>query len=357
MILFANFCFAGCREEGVSKDMSLNLPPFSTTGIGSVPFADADDACTRITDTFDIPFWPQMARRSHREGMIAQFAEGMPYLRIDDALERVWVKRDDSDQLTPFYVACADDVRSAISGSAAQGLHAFSRMMSSRRISAVKGHVTGPLTFTLGLKDAEGKPVYFDEELREIASLLLQAKIRWQVDLLKQFADEVIIFLDEPIFSAIGSSSYLGVENAEVERLLTDSVAAVRQAGGLAGVHCCGKSDWALVMRSGADILSFDAFEYFDTLALYTGELREFYGRGGSLAWGIVPTSDVIGSADERSVAEALRGKVDHLSRLVPEEMVRQQSLITPACGTGSRTPEETGKIFRLIRAAKAAMV
>lgn len=337
--------------------MPLNLPPFSTTGIGSVPFADADDACVRISDTFDIPFWPQMARRSHREGMIAQFAEGMPYIRFDDALERVWVERDGSDQLTPFYEACADDARSAISGSAAAGLHAFSRRMNGRRIPAVKGHVTGPLTFTLGLKDTEGKPVYFDEEFREIASLLLQAKIRWQVDLLKRFADRVLIFLDEPIFSAIGSSSYLGVEDAEAARLLTDSVAAVRQAGGIAGVHCCGKSDWALVMRSGADILSFDAFEYFETLALYAGELEEFYRRGGSLAWGIVPTSDVIAGADERSVAEALRAGVGQLSRRVPEAMVLRQSLITPACGTGSRTPEETDKIFRLIHAAKAAMV
>ena len=29
--------------------------------------------------------------------------------------------------------------------------------------------------------------------------MLLKAKIRWQVDVLKQFADEVIIFIDEPI--------------------------------------------------------------------------------------------------------------------------------------------------------------
>lgn len=336
--------------------MSLKLPPFSTTGIGSVPFADAADACTRIANTFDLPFWPQMARRSHREGMIAQYAEGMPYIRFDDTAERVWVERDDSDQLTPFYEACTEDARMAVSDRAAEGLHAFTRMMSGKRIPAAKGHVTGPLTFTLGLKDADGKPIYFDEEFREIASMLLQAKIRWQVDLLRQFADQVVIFLDEPIFSAIGSSSYLGVEDAEVERLLTDSVAAIQQAGGIAGVHCCGKSDWALVMRTGTDILSFDAFEYFETLALYTDELKAFYEHGGSLAWGVVPTSDLISEVGERAVAEALRLKVDQLAGRLSSNMVRQQSLITPSCGTGSRTPEETEKIFRIVRAVKAAM-
>ncbi|HSW61980.1 MAG TPA: hypothetical protein VLH56_01465 [Dissulfurispiraceae bacterium] len=336
--------------------MSLNFPPFSTTGIGSVPFADPTDACRRIAEAFDIAFWPQMAQRSHREGMIAQCAEGMPYIRFDDALERVWVERDESDQLTPFYESCTHDTRLPITESAAAGLHAFIRMMVGRRVPAVKGHLTGPLTFALGLKDEQGKSVYFDEELREITSMLLQAKIRWQVDELKQCADRVIIFLDEPIFSAIGSSSYLGVEDAEVERLLADSVTAIHQAGGIAGVHCCGKSDWALVMRTGTDILSFDAFEYFETLALYTDDLRAFYERGGFLAWGIVPTSDLIGEADEIAVAEAMRRKVDHLCRHLQKETVRRQSLITPSCGTGSRTPEETEKIFRMIRSVKAAM-
>lgn len=336
--------------------MSLNLPPFSTTGIGSVPFADPADACRLIAETFDIAFWPQMARRSHREGMIAQWAEGMPNIRFDDAAERVWVERDGPDQLTPFYEFCTDDARMAVTESAAAGLHAFTRLMAAERRPAVKGHVTGPLTFALGLKDEQGKPVYFDEELREITSMLLQAKIRWQVDQLRQSADQVIIFLDEPIFSAIGSSSYLGVEDAEVERLLADSVAAVQRAGAIAGVHCCGKSDWALVMRAGTDILSFDAFEYFETLALYTDDLRAFYERGGLLAWGIVPTSDLIGDADEKAVADAMRRKVDHLCRHLPEEAVRRQSLITPSCGTGSRTAAETEKIFRIIRSVKAAM-
>ncbi|HMK43191.1 MAG TPA: hypothetical protein VK445_03560 [Dissulfurispiraceae bacterium] len=336
--------------------MTLHLHHLATTGIGSVPFSDPTTACAHILETFDVPFWPQLAQRSYREGMIAQYAEGMPYLRFDDQKERIWIEQDDSDRLTPFYEASADSSAFPISKQAAAGLHAFIRIAAGRRLPVVKGHVTGPLTFTLGLKDVEGKPVFFDEEMREIASMLLQAKVRWQIDLLKQIAEDVILFLDEPIFSAIGSSSYLGVEDSEVERLLTDCVAAAQQAGAAAGVHCCGKSDWALVMRTGADILSFDAFEYFETLALYPAELRDFIGRGGLLAWGIVPTSDLIRDVDEQAIVGDLREKLAHLAGLVGSDVLHHRGFITPSCGTGSRTVEETEKIFRILRAAGIAM-
>ncbi|MCX8031525.1 MAG: hypothetical protein N3A59_08125, partial [Thermodesulfovibrionales bacterium] len=87
------------------------------------------------------------------------------------------------------------------------------------------------------LKDPYGRLIYFDDELREVASLILQAKARWQIEIFKQFCDEVIIFIDEPILSAIGGSSYLSVNPEEILRLLKDIVSAIEKAGGIAGIH------------------------------------------------------------------------------------------------------------------------
>jgi hypothetical protein len=336
--------------------MSSIIAPFSTTGIGSAPHNNAQEVCELIAASFDIPFWPQLPLRSFRESMVAQYAEGMPFLRIDDSAEKISVERDESDDPDRFYEAHAEQPAIAISEDYSAGIHAFLKTFGQKRFGMVKGHITGPLTFTLGLKDASGSSIYFDEELREIGSMLLQSKIRWQIETLKKIADDVIIFIDEPIFSAIGSSSYLGVENDEILRLLGDSVAAIEDAGGIPGIHCCGKADWQLVIKSGVKILNFDAFDYFDTLALYSDDVRGFLDAGGYLAWGIVPTSDIIASVKDEGVIASFKERLSRLQGLTKSDLVYKQALITPSCGVGSRTIAEAEKIFRLVGLVKESV-
>lgn len=333
------------------------INPFSATGIGSLPHRNPEDACELILRTFDIPFWPQLPKISFKESMIIQYSEGMPYIRTNEKEQEAWIIRDGSDELERFYESCAENTKIAISEDYAMGLHTFLRMIKGRRFQILKGHVTGPLTFTLGLKDNYGRLVYFDEELREISSMLLKAKVRWQIDLLKQHSDNVIIFIDEPILSAIGSSSYLGVDSEEVLRLLKDMVSAIEEAGGISGIHCCGRADWPMVIKSGVRILNFDAFEYFDTLAIYHEEIRNFLHDGGYLAWGIVPTSDAINSVDDKYINKLMDNHLKKLYEHIPSELVNSQILITPSCGTGSRSIEETIKVFQLIMRLKEAMV
>jgi hypothetical protein len=332
------------------------IKPFSTTGIGSLPHRNPEEACELILRIFDIPFWPQLPKISFKESMIIQYSEGMPYIRTNENEQEAWIIRDGSDELERFYESYTENTKIAISEDYAMGLHTFLRMIKGRRFRILKGHVTGPLTFTLGLKDNYGRLVYFDEELREISSMLLKAKVRWQIDLLKQHSDSVIIFIDEPILSAIGSSSYLGVDSEEVLRLLKDMVSAIEEAGGISGIHCCGRADWPMVIKSGARILNFDAFEYFDTLAIYHEDIKSFLKNGGYLAWGIVPTSDAINSVDDKYINKLMDNHLKKLYEHIPSELVNSQILITPSCGTGSRSIEETIKVFQLVMRLKEAM-
>jgi len=332
------------------------IKSFSTTGIGSLPHKHPEDACELILRSFDIPFWPQLPKLSFRESMVVQYSEGMPHIRVNEKEEAVWIIRDESDELERFYESCTENARIAISEDYAAGFHAFLRMIKDKRFPVLKGHITGPITFTLGLKDNYGRYIFFDEELREISLMLLKAKVRWQIDLLGQHADKVIIFIDEPILSAIGSSSYMGVDNEEVLRLLRETVAAIENAGGISGIHCCGRADWPLVIRSGAKVINFDAYEYFDTLCIYHEELKVFMQNGGYLAWGIVPTSDVIQSVDSSKLESLMNTNLQKIYKYLPEELVKSHSLITPSCGTGSRSIEEAIKIFQLTMRLKEAL-
>ncbi|MEW6586799.1 MAG: hypothetical protein AB1442_14485 [Nitrospirota bacterium] len=330
--------------------------PFSTTGIGSLPHKDPEEACRIVLGSFDIPFWPQLPNLSFREFMIPQYSEGMPFLRIDEERERIWIDRDESDSLTRFYETYSDVLKIPVSEVYARGLYAFIRLIEGQGFSVLKGHVTGPLTFTLGLKDADGRLVYFDEELREVSLLVLKAKIRWQVELLKQSAERVILFLDEPILSALGTSSYIGVSTEEALRLLKEASDAVSAAGGIPGIHCCSKADWPLVIGSGVSIVSFDAYDYVESISLYPDEFRDFLNRGGYLAWGIVPTTDSIRAEDAGSVRRRLDAGIDLLSKSIPSDLLLSRILLTPSCGTGSRSEDETLKVFGVLKELKKMM-
>ena len=336
--------------------MLPRIKAFSTTGIGSFPHVNAEDACELVLKTFDIPFWPQLPNISFRESMIAQYSEGMPYIKVDERKESVWLLRDESDELERFYESCTDNSRIAISEDYARGMHTFLKLIKGRRFPLVKGQVTGPVTFTLGLKDNDGRLVFFDEELREIAAMLLKAKMRWQIDVLKQHADDVIMFIDEPILSALGSSSYLGVDAGEAFRLIKDMASAITEAGGISAVHCCGRADWPMVMDCGVKIVNFDAFGFFDTLVIYHEHLLNFLRSGGYLAWGIVPTTDIIETVDDRQLIKLMRAHIEDLCKYIPAGLVRANIIITPSCGTGSRSIEETTKICQLVIRLKEAM-
>jgi hypothetical protein len=60
-------------------------------------------------------------------------------------------------------------------------------------------------------------------------------------------------------------------------------VDAIHADGGLAGIHVCANTDWSLVLESGADIVNFDAYAYFDRFILYgESQIRDFLAAGVS---------------------------------------------------------------------------
>lgn len=327
---------------------TITIPPFSTTGIGSLPHKDPAQAAELSLRSFEIPFWPQLPAISFREHMIPQYAEGMPSLRTDAERGSVWIERND-EEIARFYETCGEGARIAISRDHAQGLYAFLGLIKNKRFNILKGHITGPLTFTLGLTDRDGRAIYFDEELREIGMMLLIAKARWQIEVLGKHAQKVIVFIDEPILSALGGTAYMGVSDEESVRLLKTVGDAIRAAGGIPAIHCCGRADWAMLLKAGIDILNFDAYGYGDTLAIYPEQITRFLQDGGYLAWGIVPTTEAIDAEDPDSIRRIFLERMEILARHVPESLLKSRILLTPSCGTGSLSVPQALKVFQIL--------
>ncbi|MDD5109146.1 MAG: methionine synthase, partial [Candidatus Omnitrophica bacterium] len=80
----------------------INLKGLAT-GIGSLPLVDPQKAVELVLHYFPkAPFWPQLPKADNREGMIAQFSENLPGLKIDNTGLR-FVARDKEKELELFY--------------------------------------------------------------------------------------------------------------------------------------------------------------------------------------------------------------------------------------------------------------
>ena len=128
---------------------------------------------------------------------------------------------------------------------------------------------------------------------------------------------------------------------------MLDEVFSVVQ--GLSGVHCCGNTDWSLLLQTSVDVLNFDAFEYVNNLFLYHEDLYRFIERGGCLAWGIVPTSEAILSESAESLFRQFTSQVEKLVAMgFSCDVLLAQSFITPSCGCGSLPVPWTERILRV---------
>ena len=182
---------------------------------------------------------------------------------------------------------------------------------------------------------------------------LLALKAGWQVRTLSRSGCPVIVFIDEPALAGFGSSAFISISRDEVAACLNEVVEAVQAEGGLAGIHVCANTDWSLILELHTDIVSFDAYSYFDKFILFPDHIKKFLESGGILAWGIVPTSspDNLEKETAHSLASAWQAQAGAVAKLgIKPSKVLSQSLITPSCGTGSLSLDLAKKVLGLTR-------
>jgi len=333
-------------------------PNCRATGIGSLPHTEAKEACELVLRTLpQIPFWPQLPKRTVRENMYWQYSEGLPGLSFED--ERMFIRTpEDFYTIERFYERfLSEDLDFfIISHPYAAGFYKLQEYQDQLRSAwALKGQITGPISFTLQVTDENRRPLLYHDELKSIAIKNLLRKANWQEKILQKFNPRTIIFLDEPYLTAFGSAfTSLSLEQA-IESL-EEVLQGVRS---LTGIHCCGNTDWSLILGTSIDILSFDAYEYAPNLLLYESQLKKYLDRGGSIAWGIVPTNeDALKAASANDLLEKLE-KIwqDLVNKGIDQEQIIRTALITPACGLGTVHKEMaekaltlTGDISRMLR-------
>ncbi len=335
------------------------LPRCMAIAIGSLPQVEIEATLDLICATLpEAPCWPQLPNRSFLEGMYVQYGEGLPGAVLDDVGERFYVDPAAAgfdDELTAFYeaVMAGNLDHFSISKERSVGLWSGVGALAARYQNPaprlIKGHVTGPVSFGLGVTDTKKRSIIYDSTLLDVVVKHINMKARWQEAFLERAFPGIptLTFFDEPYMVSFGTA-FCTLSRETVRELLNE---AGRGLNGLTGVHCCGNTDWSLLLEAGVDLLNFDAYEYGENLLLYQAELERFLLGGGYLAWGVVPTSAAIDDEDEASLQAHLLAQVKRLSsaRLSLTDILAR-SFISPSCGAGSLTPARAVKAFELTR-------
>lgn len=313
-------------------DVDFNCLP---TIIGSMPFKDPKRACELIVHYLkDIPAWPQLPLLGPQEGMVGQFAEGFPGLKTVGNQFVLDSNSDLDSGIEAIYKAYINDDAEAfpVSPERASGFYEFLRLINFSPL-AVKGQITGPISFGLSIKDSSGKAVLYNETLSDAAAKMLHLKARWQESRLAEISPRTITFVDEPGMVSYGSAFF----NLSTEKVVTLIDEVLDGISGIKGIHCCGNTDWSVVISTKAEIISFDTYNYAVSLSLFTHDIKALIERGGAIAWGIIPNNEDLSKESISSLKDRLEEAMAPFSRCgIPFSLIKERAILTPACSLAS---------------------
>ena len=320
------------------------------TGIGSLPHTDAAEAIEAVfTSAPDLPYWPQLPNVSPKEGMNEQALAGLPGLQVEDGkLRHV---QDEAFFLGTERIFAAyesgDASAAAMSPETACAFEPFAGALAARDGKEAKGQIAGPITVGMAVLGEGGNPILYDDVIRDVLTKFLHLRVRWQSERLRAAGAEPIIFVDEPFLASFGTPFFgWGAEQVR------ETLEAVCAGAETVGSHCCSNTEWSIFLESRLDVVSFDAYEFAKNFLVYRDSLAAFLSRGGNIAWGIVSTDpEALGRETAESLRERLLGLVAKVEAIgFSREQVLLQSLITPACGLGTRPPAAANRALELAR-------
>jgi hypothetical protein len=315
-------------------------PRWQGFALGSLPHTDPARAWDLMVRCFpEMPGWPQLPHRSPGENIYAQFGEHFPGLVRGEYGLRVHHSEIDRG-LAALYLAYLENnlEYGRIDANHSVGLAMLRRdeVALPAEMRLLRGQVTGPVSFGLTTLDEAQRPILYDEVLSDAVGKHLALKAAWQEAEMRKHAPQTLIMVEEPYMASFGSS-FVALSRAQVVALLDEIWGNLK---GLTGVHCCGNTEWSILLNTSVDVLSLDAYDYGQTLAQHGEEVGRFLQRGGTIAWGIVPASTMAESETVDSLVARLEHHIDGLQAAgVPREAVVAAGLVSPSCGLAALTP------------------
>lgn len=344
------------------------------TAIGSLPHQNIDEAMSLVKENFkEIPFWPQLPKMNKNENMMLQFLENMPSVKFENNDDKPIF--DNEDEKFPFELeqlfADWEDIiqnkdmkvldKYAVSENYSSTFKCFLNYIKDSKPKYAKGQIIGPFTLSTTINDESGKIAYYDITLREVITKVLSLKALWQIEQIKKVSPNTIpiIFLDEPSLSQLRTSAYVSISPDEPVEMIKEISDLIKEDGGISAVHCCGRCDWGNLIKTNCDIINFDAYNHSEHFLLFSEQIIAYLKKGGKIAWGLIPTlnKDVLETETTENLKNKFESIITGLSDFgLDKSFIKQNSLITPACGAAALESSLANKAMKLTRELAIAM-
>ncbi len=308
------------------------------TAIGTLPHTDAVAAAALVLRALpDLPCAPQLPCRSPLEGMLAPWLRALPEVVVDD---------DGTVRLLPIPVGAIarhGEIEAVFDDRSHGGLLAFLQLAAAqpRRPSAIKVQVMGPLTLGLELHRLGLSTNTAFARGAQCASAWARALVELARASLPDV--EVVLFFDEPGLVEWGTDGVAAPLDAEAASDLLSATLA--GADCVVGVHVCGAGALEIALAAGPDVVGIEAKPWVTDHAVAIARLLD---RGGFVAWGAVPTDRPLGEQPAPLWKALVELWCELTRRGCDPARLRQQALITPACGLARHGTTQAELALRL---------
>jgi hypothetical protein len=300
-----------------------------TTAMGIMPHKNVEDAL-KLALSLDIPFWPQLPNVGYYEDMYVQTSENFPGISINIEEGKIgFDTRAFEEEIANYSQKMANPENFALSREYSKVYRSFLAKNLSG-YPAIRGQVTGPVSFGFRVMDENLRPLIYNEEARALLFDFIQRKVNTQYHQLKEKNQNAFVWVDEPglgwVFS--GLSGYSDVQAKQDYRRFWDGL------DGPSGLHLCASVNLPYLLELGADILSFDAYQMELMPKGYAGAVAKYITNDGIISWGIVPTdSDNLSQHTPETLATLLLGYWESVSdnTRMPVKKIAEQALLAPA--------------------------
>jgi len=297
--------------------------------MGIMPHTDIEQAL-ELTLSLDIPFWPQLPNISFYEDMYAQTSQNFPGIIVDPDSERVSFNTTKfEEEIGNYSLRMAEPETFALSQSYSVVYHRF-LAEGLEGYPAIRGQVTGPVSFGFRVTDEDSKPIIYNEGVRALLFDFIQRKVNIQYRQLKDKNQNAFVWLDEPglgwVFS--GLSGYNDVQTRQDYQLFLAGFDGPR------ALHLCASVNLPYLLGLGIELLSFDAYQIELMPKGYANAVADFLRSGGVISWGIVPTdSESLSKETPETLAGLLSSywEVVSLNAGLSAKRIAEQALIAPA--------------------------
>jgi len=300
-----------------------------TTAMGIMPHTDIKSALD-LALSLDVPFWPQLPRVSFYEDMYAQTSENFPGIVVDPGGERITFDTARfEEELGDYSQRMAEPETFGLSPSYSVVYHRF-LAEDLQKYQAIRGQVTGPVSFGFRVTDKDSRPIIYNEGVRALLFDFIQRKANIQHRQLRKKNQNAFVWLDEPglgwVFS--GLSGYNDVQTRQ------DYHAFLAGFDGPRALHLCASVNLPYLLGLGIELLSFDAYQIQLMPKGYASAVADFLRSGGIISWGIVPTdSENLDKETPETLAGLLSGYWEVVSQNtgLSVKEIAGQALIAPA--------------------------